>query len=296
VETALSATGATGTSSQATRKYLAPLAWLPGGWARDVAFTIDDRGSFGPVTPESKSAGATRIDGVMLPGMINAHSHAFQRAMVGLTHRAGSVASGGADNFWSWRSLMYALALRLTPEQVEAIACWVYTEMLRGGYTHVCEFHYLHNHPDGRPYADPAELSRAVLRAAERAGIGITLLPVLYMTSGFGGTAPRDEQRRFLSTPERLLDVVARSQPRIATIRAWHSASRRTACARCRRRARRCGARLRLALPDAPIHIHIAEQTGEVDACVAWSGKRPVEWLLSTKRSMRTGTSFMRRT
>jgi len=232
--------------------------------------------------PASRNEGATPIDGVMLPGMTNAHSHAFQRAMVGLTHRAGSVASSGADNFWSWRSLMYALALRLTPEHIEAIACWVYTEMLRGGYTHVCEFHYLHNDPDGRPYADPAELSRAVLRAAERVGIGITLLPVLYMTSGFGGTAPRDEQRRFLSTPERLLDVVRtlatghRNDPRIALGLAPHSL-----------RAVPPGALddavrgLRLALPNAPIHIHIAEQTGEVDACVAWSGKRPVEWLLS---------------
>src|SRR5262249_20186647 len=148
--------------SKATARWFAPLAWLPDGWARDVTFAVDDRGRFVDVAATASPLDAQRIDGVVLPGMINAHSHAFQRAMVGLTERAGS----SDDNFWSWRTLMYALALRLSPEQIEAIATWVYVEMLRGGYTHVCEFHYLHNDVDGRPYADAAELSRAVLRAA----------------------------------------------------------------------------------------------------------------------------------
>ena len=191
------------------RRVHAPLAYLPSGWTRDVTMIIGADGCFEEVRVGTSAAGkgpdvVEPAGGVVMPGMVNAHSHAFQRAMLGLTHAA----SPDGDNFWSWRTLMYQLALRLTPAQVEAIAAWVYTEMLRGGYTHVCEFHYLHNAPDGRPYADPAELSRAVLRAAARAGIGITLLPVLYMASGFGGQPPRDEQRRFLSTPDRLLELI----------------------------------------------------------------------------------------
>ena len=262
------------------RRFLAPLAYLPTGWAPDVAFGVDAGGTFTSVTPNAPAAairGATRIDGVILPGMPNAHSHAFQRAMVGLTHRAGP----GSDNFWSWRTLMYALALRLSPEQIEAIATWVYVEMLRGGYTHVCEFHYLHNDVDGRPYADPAELSRAVLRAAKTAGIGITLLPVLYMTAGFGGTPARDEQRRFLSSPDRLLDVVR-------ALRGEHAGDTRVAFGLAPHSLRAVPPEaldtavrgLRALDAGAPLHIHIAEQTGEVDACLQWSGQRPVEWLL----------------
>ena len=262
-------------------RYVASLAWLPGGWARDVAFDVDPRGFFSDVRvgiTAGDAGGATRIDGVVLPGMVNAHSHAFQRAMVGLTYRAGP----GADNFWSWRSLMYSLALRLSPKQIEAIATWVFVEMLRGGYTHVCEFHYLHNDVDGTPYADPAELSRALLRAADTAGIGITLLPVLYMSAGFGGLAPRDEQRRFVSTPDRLLDVVARlgaerrDDPRIRLGLAPHSL-RAVPPAALDEAVRGLAA----ADARAPLHIHIAEQTGEVDTCVQWSGQRPVEWLLA---------------
>ena len=226
----------------------------------------------------------------MLPGMVNAHSHAFQRAMLGLTHAPAPGSDGGNDNFWSWRTLMYGLALALTPEQIEAIATWVYTEMLRGGYTHVCEFHYLHNAPDGRSYADPAELSRAVLRAADRVGIGITLLPVLYMSSGFGNQPPRDEQRRFISTPSRLIDIIRtlraeRSDDPMQTVglaphslRAVPPEALDDAVDALRRLAAdEPGA---VGANRAPIHIHIAEQTGEVDACRRWSGMRPVEWLL----------------
>ena len=284
-----------------SRRVFARLALLPHGWATNVTMTIDGRGMFsdvrsgvggrGPdgvrgVGSVNDAAGADdRRDaepagGVVLPGMVNAHSHAFQRAMLGLTHSAGPA----TDNFWSWRTLMYALALKLSPEQIEAIATWVYTEMLRGGYTHVCEFHYLHNAPDGRPYADPAELSRAVVRAAERAGIGITLLPVLYVTGGFDGQPAREEQRRFLSTPSRIVDVVR-------TLRAelGDDPMRTVGLAPHSLRAVPPVALdeavdgLRSIAPDAPIHIHIAEQTGEVDACRKWSGLRPIEWLLENQ-------------
>ena len=264
-------------AGSARRRIFAPLAYLPDGWTRNVAITIDARGFFSEVVANSADNAGEKIAGVMLPGMVNAHSHAFQRAMVGLTQFAGP----GADNFWSWRALMYELALRVSPAQIESIATWVYIEMLRGGYTHVCEFHYLHNDSQGRHYADPAELSRAVLRAARRTGIGITLLPVLYMTSGFGGQPALGEQRRFLSTPERLLDVVRtlRTEHLDDTMVAFglapHSLRAVPAAA-----LRDAAAGLRAIDAGAPLHIHVAEQTGEIDACVAWSGLRPVQWLL----------------
>jgi formimidoylglutamate deiminase len=263
--------------TSALRRFFAPLAYLPDGWARNVAMTVDARGFFTEVAAHSADDRAARLGDMVLPGMVNAHSHAFQRAMVGLTQVAGP----GADNFWSWRTLMYELTLRVSPEQIEAIATWVYSEMLRGGYTHVCEFHYLHNDARGRPYADPAELSRAVLRAARRVGIGITLLPVLYMTGGFGGKPPRAEQSRFLSTPERLLEVIRTlraeylGDPMLAFGLAPHSLRAAPPAA-----LHRAVADLRAIDAGAPIHIHIAEQTGEVDACVAWSNQRPVQWLL----------------
>lgn len=266
-------------AAAADRRFFAPLAFLPEGWARNVVMTVGSDGNFSGIERECTVTvdGTHLIHGYVLPGMVNAHSHAFQRAMVGLTQVAGP----GTDNFWSWRTLMYALAAQLTPEQFERIATWVYTEMLRGGYTHVCEFHYLHNDVDGSPYADPAELSRAVLRAAAKVGIGVTLLPVLYMTSGFGGTPARAEQRRFVSTPDRLLEVIqvlgaeGGEQGMVNFGLAPHSL-------RAVPPAALAGAvaALHALRPHAPVHIHIAEQTGEVDACVEWSGCRPVHWLL----------------
>ena len=267
------------------RRVHAALAYLPTGWSRDVTMTIDVNGVFSDVSiggdaTDAQRGAAEPAGGIVLPGMVNAHSHAFQRAMLGLTHAAGP----STDNFWSWRTLMYRLALRLSPEQIESIATWVYTEMLRGGYTHVCEFHYLHNQPDGKPYADPALLSRAVMRAAERVGIGITLLPVLYMASGFGGQPPRDDQRRFLSTPERLLDIVRTLRAEIGA-----DSMRSVGFAPHSLRAVPPSALdeaddgLRAIDPKAPIHIHIAEQTGEVESCEQWSKRRPVEWLLERR-------------
>ncbi len=208
-----------------------------------------------------------------LPGMTNLHSHAFQRAMAGLAERRGQ----GDDSFWTWRETMYGFASRIGPEDLQAIAAQLYVEMLKAGYTHVCEFHYLHHRPDGTPYADPATMSEAVVAAAREAGIGLTLLPVLYMTGGFDGRALDARQRRFGHVLDTYLALLARlrglagSRCRVGV--AFHS--------------------LRAVPPDAlravldsgladdgPIHIHIAEQTAEVDACVATRGARPVEWLL----------------
>ena len=133
------------------------------------------------------------VGGVAVPGVANLHSHAHQRAMAGLAERSG----GGADSFWTWREVMYRAAALMTPEALGAVALHVYIEMLQAGYTHVAEFHYLHHQPDGQAYADPAEMSRRVMAAAEAAGIGMTLLPVFYAASGFDGAAPGAGQARF---------------------------------------------------------------------------------------------------
>jgi formimidoylglutamate deiminase len=201
---------------------------------------------------------------------VNGHSHAFQRAMAGLTERSG----GAQDDFWSWRERMYAVANRITPEQLEAIAAFLYGELLQAGYTHVCEFHYLHNAPDHRVYADPLEMSLALVRAAQRTGIGLTLLPALYMRSGFSSPGLRDEQRRFASTPQsvlRIADAVARERGNVTAGIAAHSL-----------RAVDEGALRELAAAAGqamPVHIHVAEQKLEVEDCVARHGLRPVEWL-----------------
>jgi len=162
------------------RQLFAADALLPTGWARNVLVAWDGAGRITAVTPNTQPDGAAVAPGPLLPGMPNLHSHAFQRAFAGLTEYRGE----SQDSFWSWRNLMYRFAARITPESLEAIATWLYVEMLEAGYTSVCEFHYVHHDQDGRPYADDATLSLALLRAAKSAGIGITLLPVLYQTSG----------------------------------------------------------------------------------------------------------------
>jgi len=250
-------------------------ALLPDGWARDVRLTIDDvTGDLTAVEAGGDPAGAERLDGPALPGMPNLHSHAFQRAMAGLAEAAEL----DPGSFWSWRRIMYRFAEALGPDDLATIATQLQIEMLKAGYTAVAEFHYLHNAPDGRPYDDPAELSRALLAAAARSGIGMTLLPVLYQTSGFGGLAPSEGQRRFILSTDRFLSLVedmaaaTRGDGQFRVGVAPHS--------------------LRAVPPDAltemlagieataPVHIHIAEQVGEVEECLAWSGMRPVDWLL----------------
>jgi formimidoylglutamate deiminase len=250
-------------------------AYLPEGWRSNVLLRWDETGTLREVRPDATApAGVARAHGPLLPGMPNLHSHAFQRAMAGLTeYRANP-----SDTFWSWRDLMYRFALRLTPDALAAIARWLYVEMLKCGYTSVCEFHYVHHAPDGARYARPAELALRVVGAAGDAGIGITMLPVAYTYSGFGARPPRDDQRRFINTSEALLallDGLRRDAPEHAGLRygvAPHSL----------RAVSEAGLRTLLdGLPgDAPVHIHIAEQTAEVDDCVATYGARPVQWLL----------------
>ena len=259
------------------RSLFAQYALLPSGWARDVLLQWDDRGRFASVAPQAEPPpGIRRAAGPVLPGMPNLHSHAFQRAMAGLSEYQGQA----DDSFWTWRTLMYRLAGTLTPEHLEAIATGLYVEMLEAGYTSVCEFHYLHHDPSGRPYPDPAAMSLALLRAAERAGIGLTLLPVFYQAGGFGGVPPADGQRRFLHTTDAMLSLLARLKPVCEARGARLGLAPHSLRAVPPDSLRAVLAGLDALDPTAPIHIHIAEQTAEVDACLAWSGQRPVQWLL----------------
>ncbi|HYD44737.1 MAG TPA: formimidoylglutamate deiminase, partial [Phenylobacterium sp.] len=208
-----------------------------------------------------------------VPGLANLHSHAFQRAMAGLTETRGPA----ADNFWTWREWMYRFLDRLRPQDVRAIAAQAYVEMLQSGFTRVGEFHYLHHQADGSAYDDIGEMAAAVAGAAAETGIGLTLLPVFYAHSGFGGAAPAAGQRRFICDLDgfaRLLEACERLAGRSPHGRvgvAPHSL-RAVTPDELAAVARLAGGR--------PLHIHAAEQVKEVEDCLAWSGARPVEWLL----------------
>ena len=256
---------------------LAGHALLPDGWAREVLLRWDGGGRLTDVQPGAQPEPWTpRCSGPLIPGMPNLHSHAFQRAFAGLTeYRAGP-----HDSFWSWRTLMYRFAAKLAPQQVEAIATWLYAEMLEAGYTSVCEFHYLHHDADGKAYADDACLSLALLRAAWRTGIGFTLLPVLYQTGGFGGQMAGPAQRRFLRSTESMLRLLETLAPHCAAQGAQLGLAPHSLRAVPPEALREAVAGLHALDPTAPVHIHIAEQSREVDDCLAWSGQRPLAWLL----------------
>ncbi|WP_133649231.1 formimidoylglutamate deiminase [Paraburkholderia flava] len=260
------------------RSLFADHAWLPDGWRRNVLLQWDVHGMLTEVRADSAApAGIAHAAGPLAPGMPNLHSHAFQRAMAGLTeYRANAV-----DSFWSWRDLMYRFAAKISPDGLAAIAQWLYIEMLKAGYTSVCEFHYVHHQADGASYPQRAELAARVVDAAAATGIGITMLPVLYQYSGFGAKPPRDDQRRFLNTPDELLGLLAQLQK----THPEHHALRYGVAPHSLRAVSDTSLRellggLDTMLPGAPVHIHIAEQTAEVDACIETEGARPVRWLL----------------
>lgn len=249
------------------------------GWADDVLLEIDASGFLSTVTPGvTPSADAERLRGPVIPGMPNLHSHAFQRAMAGLTETRGP----GEDSFWTWRQRMYAFVERIQPEHVQNIAAQLYVEMLKAGYTTVGEFHYLHHQSDGNAYATRTEMSERIIAAARETGIAITHLPVLYACSGFGGVAPETGQRRFLHDSDgfaRLVEGLINKYRGDALVRigiAPHSLRAVT-------REQLLHAVDSITRQDyaAPIHLHIAEQSREVEECIAWSGQRPVEWLLN---------------
>ena len=254
------------------RKFHFTLALTSSGWQKDVGVSFDQHGTIENV--EAGVKGGTLITGIAVPAVANVHSHAHQRLMVGLAERAGP----GADSFWTWREAMYGFALKLSPDDLEAVAAQAYVEMVKSGFSCVGEFQYLHHQPDGSRYDEPAEMSLRCVSAAEQAGIAITMLPTLYNCSGFGGQPANAGQRRFINDADHFLAIyetlksVCRTNPLRRLGISPHS--------------------LRAVTPellkivmngiedDARVHIHVAEQTKEVDDCLAWCGKRPVEFLL----------------
>ena len=254
-----------------SRKLHLDSALTPAGWREDVTVIIGPDGMILSVEP-GRAEGAEHLSGIALPANPNVHSHAHQRFMLGLAERAGP----GADSFWTWREVMYGFALRLSPDDLEAVAAQLYVEMLKAGFSVVGEFQYLHHQPDGTPYAEPAEMSLRCLAAAEAAGIAITILPALYAFGGFGGQPPVEGQRRFINGADRFLRIyealAAKAGPLVRAGISPHSL--RAVTPELLRK-------VTAALPEeAPIHIHVAEQVKEVEDCLAVSGLRPVEMLL----------------
>ncbi len=252
-------------------------ALLPEGWRQNVLLSFDADGDIVSVDCDAASGDSPRAAGPIVPGMPNLHSHAFQRAMAGLAERAANP----EDSFWTWREVMYGFVAKVTPEQLQAIAAQLYLEMAKAGYTEVGEFHYLHHQPDGTPYADLAEMSRRTVTAAQQVGLGITQLPVLYGYGGFGGQPVGEGQRRFANPVERFVQLTEKlmrdvsGDPQVAVGIAPHSLRAVTP-----ESLEQVLEALEALALDAPIHIHIAEQIKEVEDCIAWCGRRPVDWLL----------------
>ncbi len=245
---------------------------LPGGWSERVRFSIRD-GRIAAIDAGVEPAPADERHALGIPGLPNLHSHAFQRGLAGLTERRGTQ----ADSFWSWRELMYQFVERMSPEDLQAVSALAFLEMLEGGFTHVGEFHYLHHDRGGVPYAEPGELARRIAAAAAETGIGLTLLPVFYAHGGFGGAPASARQQRFLNDPEGFARILEASS---LAVRPLAGASVGIA-PHSLRAVTPQELRLVTALaPAAPVHIHIAEQLKEVQDCLAWSGRRPLEWLL----------------
>jgi formimidoylglutamate deiminase len=247
-------------------------ALLPAGWASQVRMEASDGRIISILTGVAPGERDER-HATALPGLPNLHSHAFQRGLAGLTERRGAQ----SDSFWSWRELMYQFVERMDPEDLEAITALAYAEMLEAGFTRVGEFHYLHHDRDGAPFADPAELAGRIAAAAGSTGIALTLLPVFYAHGSFGGAAPAARQRRFISDPERYADILEASR---AAVRALPGARVGVAPHSLRAVTPQELTAVLVLGRGAPVHIHIAEQVKEVEDCLAWSGQRPIEWLL----------------
>jgi formiminoglutamate deiminase len=247
-------------------------ALTPQGWVEGVRVTVSD----GVISRLQTGVAPTPADerhATAIPGLGNLHCHAFQRGMAGLAEIRGPA----DDNFWTWREVMYRFLDRLTPEDVEAIAAQAYVEMLERGFTRVGEFHYLHHDPMGAPYANVGELAERIAAAACETGIGLTLLPVFYAHGNFGGMPPVPGQRRFLNDVDgfaRLLDACRDAIGHLddATMGVAPHSLRAVTPDEL--------SRVVSLMPGGPIHIHAAEQVREVDDCMAWSGARPVQWLL----------------
>jgi formimidoylglutamate deiminase len=254
----------------------APTLWfetalLPGGWSRRVRITGLD-GVISTVETDVEPADGDERHAVGIPGLPNLHSHAFQRAIAGLTECRGPT----EDSFWTWRELMYRFVERMDPEQLEAVTALAFAEMLEAGFTRVGEFHYLHQDKSGVPFADPGELSGRVVAAAAETGIALTLLPTFYAHGGFGAVEPSARQRRFVTDLERFARIVETSRK---AVRALPGANVGVAPHSLRAVTLEELTGVVALASGGPIHIHVAEQMREVEECVAWCGRRPIERL-----------------
>jgi formimidoylglutamate deiminase len=268
--------------SKRVNRYRIGHLWTPTGWLSPGYLEIDETGAIAVIAAERPAAWpaatVTSLPGYVVPGMANLHSHAHQRGLAGRGEGIGE--AGDAGSFWGWRSLMYRFVNRLSPDDLEAIATMAYLEMLEAGFTMVGEFHYLHHDRDGLPYADAAEMSDRIIAAATQTGIGLTLLPSLYTRGGIG-ESPSVAQRRFVHRLERFLSLVEQLLSREKT-----NTRLRIGVAPHSLRTVRTDELVELVdmarqwRPQIPIHIHAAEQTGEVETCLAGLGARPVQWLV----------------
>jgi formimidoylglutamate deiminase len=247
-------------------------ALLPSGWADNVQVVVTGRTITKVTTGVAPEAHDERHR-LAIPGIASLHSHAFQRGMAGLAETRGNA----ADTFWTWRETMYRFALEMTPEDTEAVATLLYVEMLERGYTRVGEFHYLHHDRDGAPYGNPAEMATRIARAAEATGIGLTLLPSFYAHGSLGGAAPHAGQRRFICSIDQFAKLMAAAR---TTVHALPGTNIGVAPHSLRAVTPEELAAIVPLAEGGPVHIHAAEQTREVEECIVWSGRRPVEWLL----------------
>ncbi|MEL0612116.1 formimidoylglutamate deiminase [Marinomonas arenicola] len=257
--------------------FFAERVLLPTGWANNVLFSVKD-GQFHSFSENTTATDtSTRLSGPVLPTMANLHSHAFQRVMAG----AAEISLNPNDSFWSWRDLMYKIVQKLSPDDAHIIAKQLYIDMLKAGYSQVGEFHYLHHDIGGKHYGQLGEMSNQLIRAADDSGMGLTLLPVLYSHSGFGGQAPNAGQARFIHSTDSYLDLHQACAEKLAN----HATHKLGICFHSLRAVTKTQIDTVLESLDAsfnktsPIHIHIAEQQKEVQDCINWSGQRPVEWL-----------------
>jgi formimidoylglutamate deiminase len=247
-------------------------ALLPTGWSDDVRVTVAGGLITGVVSGAAAQTGDER-HALAIPGMASLHSHAFQRGMAGLAESRGTT----TDTFWTWRETMYRFALGMTPDDVATVATLLYVEMLERGFTRVGEFHYLHHDRDGAAYANPAEMAVQIAQAASVSGINLTLLPCFYAHGGFGGAAPNPDQRRFICSIDQYARLIDASR---AAIRPLQGANLGIAPHSLRAVTLVELVAIQPLAEGGPVHIHVAEQTREVDDCLAWSGQRPIEWLL----------------
>ena len=247
---------------------------LPKGWADRVQIDID-QGRIQSIREGVSPEPDAELHSIGVPGLPNVHSHAFQRAIAGRTEVPGPT----GDNFWSWRETMYRFVEAIGPDDMEAIAAFAYMEMLEAGFTRVGEFHYVHHNQGGQRFSDPAEMASRIAAAAQEVGIGLTLLPVFYAHSGFGGAAPESRQSRFVTDVDGYAILLEGSRQAVSRLDdavvgvAPHSLR---ACT-----PEELTAVIRLA-GDDPVHIHLAEQAKEVEDCLNWCGHRPATWLIDS--------------